>query len=55
MQKFQRHLSEDHKRKMNETEKEVITYISYEGNSTWSVKIVNQKILHGIEMKSNNV
>lgn len=34
MQKFQRHLSEDHKRKMNETEKEVITYISYEGNST---------------------
>lgn len=33
MQKFQRHLSEDHKRKMNETEKEVITYLSYEGDS----------------------
>ena len=34
LQKFQRHLSEDHKRKMNDTEKEVITYLEYEANST---------------------
>ena len=34
MQKFQRHLSEDHMRKMNETEKEVMTYLEYEANST---------------------
>jgi len=33
LQKFQRHLSENHKRKMNDTEKEVITYLSYEGDS----------------------
>ncbi len=34
LQKFQRHLSENHKRKMNETEKEVITYLEYETDST---------------------
>ena len=34
LQKFQRHLSENHKRKMNDTEKEVITYLEYEANST---------------------
>lgn len=34
MQKFQRHLSEDHMRKMNETEKEVMIYLEYEANST---------------------
>ena len=34
LQKFQRHLSEDHKRKMNDTEKEVITYLEYEADST---------------------
>ena len=33
-QKFQRHLSEDHMRKMNETEKYVMTGIIYEGDST---------------------
>jgi len=33
LQKFQRHLSENHKRKMNDTEKEVITYLEYEANS----------------------
>ena len=34
LQKFQRHLSENHKRKMNDTEKEVITYLEYEADST---------------------